>query len=152
MNLEQLRQQIGTASGNIHKLVLVVGYPGSGKSSLLRQIPTNAHINLSKELSVKLLPIPKEKRSLHVIQFLREILTSYPDKTLVLDNIGILFLPELNLDPLKILAEFSQEKTLVIAWVGRYDGDELTWDDPGNPIFNAYATTECPYPVVNLDN
>ena len=150
MNLETLQQQIDIASENNHKLVLVVGYPGSGKSNLLRQLSTNSYVNLNKELSVKLLPIPKDQRASQVLEHLRDILSSYPDPLLVLDNIGILFLPELKLDPLKALAELSRDKTLVVAWIGRFDGRQLIWDDPGHRQQAAYAMADCPYPMVAL--
>lgn len=142
MALEIIKQQISEASLRDEKLVILVGRPGSGKSRILRQLSKNNYLNLSKELSKRLLPIPREKRPDQVFSLLQEIIETQQEPVLLFDNIEILFLPELDLDPLKVLGKLSREKTVVVAWVGYFDGSELSWSEPGRPDYKTYLVRE----------
>lgn len=140
MALDIIKQQISKASLREEKLVILVGRPGSGKSRILRQLTKNNYLNLSKELSRRLLSIPREKRPEQVFQLLQEIVESQQESVLLFDNIEILFLPELDLEPLKVLSKLSREKTIVAAWVGSFDGSQLIWSEPGRPDYKTYLT------------
>jgi hypothetical protein len=142
MVVEVVKQQISEASQRDEKLVILVGRPGSGKSRILRQFSKNNYLNLSKELSKRLLSIPREKRSEQVFSLLQEIVESKKEPVLLFDNIEILFLAELDMDPLKVLGKLSREKTLVVAWVGYFDGSELSWSEPGRPDYKTYSVKE----------
>ncbi|MGI6097781.1 MAG: BREX-3 system P-loop-containing protein BrxF [Dethiobacteria bacterium] len=150
MNLGSLKEQVRAASERERKLVLVVGPPGSGKSRLLRQLSKKPLLNVTKELSRKLHAVPSEERPRQANEFLAELVNTCPEPILILDNIEILFLPELQLDPLQTLADLSIAKTLVVGWLGRYDGEQLVWAEPGHPQYRVYSGTDFKYPVVSL--
>ncbi|NLX90051.1 MAG: BREX-3 system P-loop-containing protein BrxF [Firmicutes bacterium] len=141
MALDTIKQQISEASLREEKLVILVGPPGSGKSRILRQLSKkNNYLNLSEELSRRLLSIPREKRPEQVFYLLQEIVESQQESVLLFDNIEILFLPELDLEPLKVLSKLSREKTIVAAWVGSFDGSQLIWSEPGRPDYKVFST------------
>ena len=152
MALDVLKQQISEAAKREEKLVIFVGRPGSGKSRILRQLSHYSYVNVSKELSEMLLPVPSEKRPEKLQGFLQEIIESREEEVLILDNIGILFFPEANLDPLRVLARLSKEKTLVAAWMGIYDGTTLTWSEPGLPDYRTFVMENLDYPIIPIDN
>lgn len=131
MSVELLQKVIKSTSRSSEKLVLVVGKAGSGKSRLLRELPADAYIDLSKELSERLLHLPRRKRPQLIQNLLQEIINSCEGSLVIVDNIEMLFLPELELNPLKILAQLSREKILVVAWSGSYKDGQLVWGEPG---------------------
>ncbi|HHU75967.1 MAG TPA: BREX-3 system P-loop-containing protein BrxF [Firmicutes bacterium] len=142
MIVETVRQQISEAAQRDEKLVILVGRPGSGKSRILRQFSKNNYLDLKEELSKRLLSIPREKRSERAFSLLQEIVESKQEPVLLFDNIEILFLQELDMDPLKVLGRLSREKTLVVAWVGYFDGTELSWSEPGRPDYKTFSIKE----------
>ncbi len=152
MALEALKQQISEVSLREEKLVILVGRPGSGKSRILRGLAHNNYLDLSKELAKQLLPVPREKRPAQVPALLQELINSREEPVLIIDNIEILFLPEVDLEPLKMLAKLSRSKTLVVAWVGEYDGLQLSWSEPGRPGYKTYATGEWDFPIIPIEN
>ena len=152
MALDVLKQQISEAAKREEKLVIFVGRPGSGKSRILRQLSHFSYVDVSRELSEKLLPVPSEKRPEKLQGFLQEIIELREEPVLILDNIGILFFPEANIDPLKALAKLSKEKTLVAAWVGTYDGTTLTWSEPSRPDYRTFAMDQFSFPIIPIDN
>lgn len=152
MPLDTLKQQISEVTRQEEKLVFLVGRPGSGKSRILRRLSNNNYLDLSKELSQKLLPVTREKRAALAPALLQEIFNSREEAVVIMDNIEILFLPELDLDPLTVLAKLSREKTLVVAWVGRYDGSHLSWSEPGHPDYKIFDLEKWNFPIILIDD
>ena len=56
----------------------------------------------------------------------------------VLDNTEILFSPELQQYPLRLLQMLSRNRTVVAAWAGKQEGESLTYADPAHPEFKRY--------------
>ncbi len=152
MPLDALKQQISEVSLQEEKLVILVGRPGSGKSRILRRLSNNNYLDLSKELTKKLLPFAREKRVALAPAMLQEIFDSREEAVVIMDNIEILFLPELDLDPLTVLTKLSREKTLVVAWVGGYDGSRLSWSEPGRPGYKAFDLDKWNFPVILIED
>ena len=151
MDLDVLKQEILKAAKREEKLVILAGSPGSGKSRILRHFSNYNSIDLSKVLVAKLLSIPREQRSSKVVSFLHEIIEEENGSVLIIDNIGVLFLPELNIDPLSALTRLSREKTIVVAWVGAYDGSNLTWSEPSRPDYKTYSSEGLNFPIISVD-
>lgn len=65
------------AAARYHKLALVVGQPGSGKSAFLKSVSNNLNIplmNLGLELSQKLLPLTVRERKLNASDIIADLL------------------------------------------------------------------------------
>jgi len=150
VDVATLQKHIEVASNQYNRLVILVGPSGSGKSRLLRQLEEAEYINLSQELAKALLPIPQGDRALYVNDLLSDIVSSRLKPVLALDNIELLFLPELQVNPLGIFEHLSRNKTLVVAWAGNYDGRQLTWAEPEHPEYRIYDDRNCPGIIVRL--
>jgi ABC-type polar amino acid transport system ATPase subunit len=129
VDVATLQKDIEVASNQYNRLVIIVGPPGSGKSRLLRQLEDSEFINLSQELAKALLPKPQEDRALYVNEALWDIVSLRSKQVLALDNIELLFHPELRTNPLGAFERLSRNRTLVVAWTGSYDGRQLSWAD-----------------------
>lgn len=150
MDIISFKKHVADASNQYNRLVIIVGPPGSGKSRLLRQLEDTEYINLSQELAKALLPKPQEDRALYVNESLWEIVASRSKLVLALDNIELLFLPELHTNPLGAFEGLSRNRTLVVAWTGSYDGRQLSWAEPGHPEYRVYDNKNCPGIIVKL--
>lgn len=148
--LAKLQKYVQEAENLYNRLVLVVGPPGSGKSKLLRQLEGVKIVNINKELTRELVNIPQEDMSIKTQELLSQIVSSYSEQVLVLDNIELLFLPDLELDPLKAFEHLSRNKTLVVAWTGHFDGNKLVWAEPDHPEYRVYTDKSCPDKIVQL--
>jgi hypothetical protein len=60
----------------------------------------------------------------------------------MLDNIELLFAPELEQDPLRLLQRLSRNLTIVAAWPGTVDGGCLTYAEPGHPETRRYSSPQ----------
>ena len=151
MTVELLKQEIARAAKREERLIILVGRPGSGKSRILRNFSHYTYLDLTRTLIKELSTLPSDQRIAEVPVYLKEKIEAVEDSVLIVDNIEIMFLPEVNLDPLKTLANLSRNKTLVVAWVGVYDGVTLEWSEPGRPDYKTYKAEECAYPVISID-
>lgn len=134
----QIREQVESASQLYHRLVIVVGPPRSGKTTALRELH-DAHgwplVNVNLDLSRRLLEVASKQRSLRAARLVDDILLEQPGETVLLDNIEMLFHPDLKQDPLRLLQSLSRNRTLVVTWRGRQLGSSLTYAAPDHPEF-----------------
>ncbi len=121
--------------------MLLVGEHGSGKTRLLRQAAT-AHgvpvVDLGAELPPSLFQVPSRKRPVTVADTLGDMLRAASDPA-VIDNIEVLFEPELRIDPLKLLQDHARNRVVVAAWPGTWDGDVLTFASPDHPEHRTFS-------------
>ena len=96
-------------------------------------------INLTLELSELLLELTQRKRALRASQLISAIVEKRDAETVVLDNLEILFSQDLKLDPLKLLQGLSRYRTIVAAWPGSVDGDNLLYAVPGHVEYQRYT-------------
>lgn len=125
-----------------HRLVLVVGPPRSGKTSSLREAAA-VHgwqvVCLNLRLSERLLELTKRQRAISVSRLVDEIVREESPDIAALDNIELLFDPELAVDPLRVLQGLARDRTIVVAWPGSFDGTTLTYATPGHPESKRYG-------------
>jgi hypothetical protein len=147
--LVELEQMIPTLPQQYHRLILIVGQPGAGKTRLLKELSRRAggaipYLNLNLALSQQLLDLTGKERPLRARRLLAEILDEQPQETLALDNIELLFEPTLHQDPLVLLQGLSRNKSLIAAWPGTYDAASqvLTYAEPGHPEYRRYQKPE----------
>ena len=133
---------VSEASGLYHRLVLVVGPAQSGKTTALREaakVQGWAFTNLNLQLSERLLELTKRQRAVSVSNLVEDLLRSEGNQVQVLDNIELLFDPDLAVDPLRLLQGLARDRILVAAWPGSYDGSTLTYAEPGHPEAKRYG-------------
>ena len=148
-NLEQLNKLLPTLSQQYHRLIVISGAHGAGKTRLLKELSGQAgepipYLNLNLHLSQRLLELASKARPLRVRRLLAQIIDAYPEPALALDNIELLFEPSLHQDPLALLKELSRNKALIVAWGGPYDDERqvLTYAEPGHPEYRRYERPE----------
>ncbi len=141
---EKLKQSLRAVEGLYHRLVLLVGETGSGKTKVLREfageIGTEV-ININLLLSAELLGLSEKQRMLHLPEILDKIVDKEP-VTVVIDNIEILFDQRLKQDPLKLLHLMSRNRSVVAAWNGKIEQGRLTYAETGHPEYRQYDAKE----------
>ena len=145
--LNQLNHLLPTLAQQYHRLVLIVGSHKTGKTPLLKEFGRQQNIpylNVNLYLSQRLLDLTTKQRPLRVRRILAQIIADYSEPTLTLDNIELLFEPDLHQDPLALLKELSRNKSLIVAWGGTYDDKRqiLTYAAPGHREYRRYDRPE----------
>lgn len=133
--------RISAAISLYHHLVLVVAPMGAGKSSALEFVSEQSGcrvVNLSLELSERMLDLTQRQRTLQLPRLLDGLIDRSPESVVLLDNIELLFEPSLMQDPLRLLQGASRQKTLVAAWGGTIIDGWLTYAAQGHPEYKKY--------------
>ena len=123
------------APGMYHRLILLVGSRGRGKTAVLRQLARRLSVpclNVGTELSDRLLDMTDTQRTLAVCQALNDILSQVDGEVTVLDNIDILFAPALRQNGLQRLKLLSRTRTVVAAWHGQVSDGFITRGSSGH--------------------
>lgn len=124
-----------------HRLVIVAGPPRSGKTSALRDLHLERGwplVNVNLALSEKLLELTSKQRALRVARIVDDIVQEQAGDTVLLDNIEMLFHPDLKQDPLRLLQSLSRNRTIVATWRGAHPGTSLTYAAPDHPEFRRF--------------
>ena len=133
------------AATRYHKLALVVGRPGSGKTALLKAISQQMQIpllNLGLELSKKLLSLTIRERKLKAADIIADLLDADEPPRLAVDNTEIIFDPSLMLNPLGLLQNISRTRLLIWSWNGEVDDGHITYAYPGHPEYQRIPFAE----------
>lgn len=140
--LEEAIQQAGT---QYHRLVIVAGPPGSGKTVALRALAeksATALVNVNLELSRRLLDLTRTQRGRQVERLFRGLAAEAPGDVVLLDNLEILFDTALEVEPLRLLQVSSRNRTIVASWNGSFRDGTLTYAEPGHPEFIQFKQPE----------
>ena len=124
-----------------HRLIIVVGPSGSGKTFALRELHRLRGwplVNLNLALSERLLELTVKQRALRVGRLVEDLVGEHAGDVLLLDNLELLFHPDLKQDPLRLLQNLSRNRTIVAAWRGEYVGESLSYAAPAHPEFRRY--------------
>ena len=138
---EAVVEQIGHAESLYHRLVLVVGPEGSGKTSALRDVAERIDaplINVGLELSRRLLDLTERQRRIRVPPLLGGIVAESADDVALLDNVELLFDVTLHQNPLGLLQRLSRRRTIVATWNGLMAGGHIVYAVPGHPEYRRY--------------
>jgi ABC-type uncharacterized transport system ATPase component len=149
---EKVKQSLEATEDLYHKLVLLVGKPGSGKTTVLHDVASQLDIpiiNVNLELSSKLLDLTTKKRAVSLPKILYEI-TETDNSVLILDNLEILFDKEMKQDPLRLLEGISRNHTVVASWSGSAEGKKLRYAEVGHPEYQNYDHVDAL--IVSMDD
>jgi hypothetical protein len=138
---KDLRALCETAATLYHRLVLVVGPARSGKTRLLQAAATANGwplVNLNQRVSELLLELTHRQRALRVPRLVGDVLGSTGADVVLVDNLELLFSPDLAQDPLRLLQGLSRNLTVVASWPGAMVGTQLTYAEPSHPEYRRY--------------
>lgn len=136
----KIKRSLQAAEGLYHRLVLLVGETGSGKTGVLRGIAEefgSSVINLNLEISKVLLELTARQRSLKLPEILDQIVGN-SHSPVILDNLEILFDKGLQQDPLRLLERISRNSSVVASWNGQIVAKKLMYAEMGHPEYRAY--------------
>lgn len=146
--IEKLEKLIEDVPALHRQLILLVGPPGSGKTSAMLALakklsgPTNdvTPLNVGSSLGVRLASVQSKVRSFEAANLLRELVDEHCRiGVLLLDNIELLFDSHLQLAPLDLLNRQAQSRPVVAAWPGTLHEGRLTYARMGHPEYQDYA-------------
>jgi hypothetical protein len=125
---ERLKQAIRTVGEQeYHKLVLLVGDFSSGKTRLMRRACDDVggvYLNVNLELTRRLLTIDARTYATRASRILQDLCDEQePDRPLFLDNVELLFSPEVGrLNPVDLFKRVSRERLVVLSLPCRLTG------------------------------
>ncbi|MCB1744754.1 MAG: BREX-3 system P-loop-containing protein BrxF [Gammaproteobacteria bacterium] len=144
--IRQVRDAIAAAGERYTRLVLLVGDHGAGKTALARRLAEETStrtLNLGAELSLRLLDVSARQRPAAAADAAADLMrTASPDSVSIVDNIELLFLPELRLDPLKLLQDAARNRVLVATWPGAGDHVRLQFGRLTHPEGRSYDSPD----------
>ena len=134
-----IAEQADLAARGFYRLVLVAGPPGSGKTSAFNELQSGMNwklLNLSKALSERLLDLTSKQRRLRTADIVRELIEEQGNQAVtMLDNIGLLFHPVLQQQPVTTLQRASRNRTVIAGWQGDVIAGKLIYGSPDHPEF-----------------
>jgi hypothetical protein len=148
---DKIKRSLDTAEGLYHRLVLLVGETGSGKTGVLRDIADNFDteiININLALSSELLELTAKQRALRLPAIL-DLIVKKASSPIVLDNLEILFDKELKQDPLRLLQGISRNRSVIASWNGISMSDRLIYAELGHPDYHSYDAVDAL--IVNMN-
>ncbi|GHV83238.1 ATPase AAA [Spirochaetia bacterium] len=142
---DKLLQSIISSRALYHKLILLVGLSGSGKTPILNEIAAHFNqsvINVNLEISEKLLEVPQKQRPLKISGIIGDLIGSSEgtaiEGTAILDNLEILFDMELKQDPLRLLLSNARNRMVLASWNGTYKDGRLVYAETGHQEYRVY--------------
>jgi hypothetical protein len=137
----RIAEQVSVAAGLYHRLILVAGPPRAGKTTALRNLAEERSwplVNVNLSLSEQMLELTSKQRALKLGRLLDQVAKQHEGEVVILDNTEILFSPELQQDPLRLLQRLSRNRTVIVAWAGQLEGENLNYANPSHPEFKRY--------------
>lgn len=138
---DKIINSLTSLSQNYHRLLLLTGKAGSGKTEILKDVSMRLRLhvlNLNKELSHRMLQLTERQRPLKASKIVKEIINSKSQDVLLIDNIELLFDVSLKIDPMHLLKGMSRNKTLIISWSGQVDNGAVIYAESNHPEYKKY--------------
>lgn len=141
--IEKLDHLVEDISGLNSKLILLIGPPRSGKSSLLGQLAERRQariLSVGAALGRELLMVPATRRHLLAADLLKDRADGFVSQgLLLLDNIELLFDRTLQLSPLDLLRRHAHARRVVAVWPGELQDGRLSYARTGHPEYQDYG-------------
>lgn len=141
---DKIKRSLQATEGLYHRLVLLVGETGSGKTGVLQEVAKEfgtSVINVNLALSGELLELTAKQRSLRLPGILDQI-ADQAQSPVVLDNLEILFDKDLKQDPLRLLQGISRNRDVVASWNGTSTDGKLWYAEIGHPEYRSYDSVD----------
>jgi hypothetical protein len=101
------------------------------------------YINLNLTLSERLLNFSNIERSLlDLDDIMSNIMNKNTSDVIILDNIEIVFDPELKRNPLQLFRHISRNHTIIVSWPGKYENQKLSYAEPYHPEYFEEKVTD----------
>lgn len=139
--VDSLLLAIEDARMRYHRIALLVGIAGSGKTSALQAVHSysNAPIhNVGVELSRLMLELSEKERSIGLSRLFLDAMASPGADVVLLDRIEFLFHPRLQANPLELLKALGKTTVVVASWPGHTEGPYLAYSKPSHPEHKRY--------------
>lgn len=146
--LSRLKRLVDEVAPLHSKLILLIGPPGCGKTTLLLGLAEQTGTpvtNVGLELGRRLAAIAHAQRRIQAGNLLREIAEAHTSgDVLLLDNVELLFDASLALNPLELLKRLAHARRVVAVWPGELrrgsSASRLTYAEMGHPEYRDYAS------------
>lgn len=139
------------AKRNYFKLVLLVGLPDSGKTTLLTSFSKASGLpvhNVNLHVSSSLLDLTERQRMTHATSVFFD-LVSDKNGPVLLDNTEIIFDKTLPLDPIRLLTQLAKNVPVVATWSGKYLDGKLSYAIPFHPEYRSIDEVDAV--IVNME-
>ena len=154
VDLANLRQAVTATGHRYHQLLLLVGQEQNRRQALLQALATESGepiLHVSIVLAEALLPLPRAERVPELGGLLDRVVAESAAQIVFVDDIEILFSPELRVDVLSRLRQLSRNRIVVVNWPGEWVDGCLTYAEVGHPeFFQAQADAVSVFTVSEL--
>lgn len=141
--LDSLSRHVEDVATLNSKLILLVGPPRSGKTTLLNALAVRREVSVvmvGAAFGKLLLEVPAARRHIEAGGHFRSLVAAHTvDSLVLLDNIEMLFDRTLRLDPLDLLKRQAHARRVVAAWPGEVSGGRLVYATIGHPEYRDYG-------------
>jgi len=144
MSRPTLESSLLALAQQYHRICFVVAAHGAGLTATLSELATRIDtpvISLGALFSEALLDLTVSERRLRATRVLADLVDPQRDRV-VIDSIEVLFAPTLALDPVAVLSQIARHRTLIVSWPGTWDGQRLSYAEPGHPEHKLYDTNQ----------
>jgi hypothetical protein len=136
----QISSLLDVARNHVEQLVLVTGGDWTARTELLQAMTSHGgfeYAAISLPFAKALLGQPPSQRPLLASEMV-ETLVQAAHTGITLDQIDILFDPELHLDPLRLVRTLSHHRLILLSWPGTFTQSRLIYGEPDQPEYRVY--------------
>jgi hypothetical protein len=141
--LESLNRHVEDVASLNSKLILLVGPPRSGRTTLLNALAARRKtgvLSVGAALGKLLLGVSATRRHIEAGGLFRSLVAAHAvDNLVLLNNIELLFDRTLRLDPLDLLKRQAHARRIVAAWPGEISGGRLVYATMGHSEYQDYG-------------
>jgi chromosomal replication initiation ATPase DnaA len=155
--VHRLVEAIAASAHDRHKLILVLGSFGTGKTRLLQATAAEiegVRVNLNLVLAERLLQLPRSRYAdgvtVHqeIDQLCNEL--SRNEQPLLVDNVEMLFSPQLGqVNPVDTFKRVSRQRPIILALAARRDGNHAEYSTLGRSDYLRMEIGD--YVVIDLE-
>ena len=137
--LEQIENAIAVVSNRYFKQIFVNDYMNGNSVKKIADGHSLPYINVNIELSLLLRDVSITRRTHRITELFQQLINKFSEDVICLDYYELLFTESLAIDPMILMKNNSQNKTLIISWRGKINEDVLIHAEPGHPEYKKYV-------------